>query len=281
MTTPPASGYGPLPCTLHRYHKELPLTLSLTPPPSAAPSTRCLILLGGLGDSYLPLPYLLPLHELLASRSIALCTPTLRSSGMQFGWCSLDTDVEDLDECMSYLSTLGYESFVLLGHSTGCQISVHYLLTRQSSPNHASVTLTALQAPVSDREGYAGDPKYLSLASEMVSSGAGSEFMPRACHWAPVTAARFADLYVAVGEGDDYFSSDLDDGAVEARLGGLKGMNVIAAYSRQDEYVPESVDKGRLIERWGKVGLEARLVEGSHNLKEGAGELLEWLKERL
>ena len=84
--------------------------------------------------------------------------------------------------------------------------------------------------------------------------------MPRNTTWAPITAQRFMDLN-AEGGTDDYFSSDLDDAQLAARFGGFyAGTNVLIAYSAEDEYVPASVDKQRLLRR-----LCAAIKDGSQS----------------
>jgi pimeloyl-ACP methyl ester carboxylesterase len=54
----------------------------------------------------------------------------MRSSYMGFGTGSLRRDFEDISACISYLLKNGKHLVVLMGHSTGSQNSVHYVLNR-------------------------------------------------------------------------------------------------------------------------------------------------------
>lgn len=54
----------------------------------------------------------------------------MRSSYMGYGTGSLRRDFEDISACISYLVTNGKRLVVLMGHSTGSQNSIHYVLNR-------------------------------------------------------------------------------------------------------------------------------------------------------
>ncbi|GMH65269.1 hypothetical protein TrRE_jg7595 [Triparma retinervis] len=208
----------------------------------------------------------------------AFVNPTLRSSSLQFGFGSLDDDVSDLEDLLQYLTSLNPSTtppptFVLVGHSTGCQQTVHYLRT---SPNAEAITGAILQAPASDRETTEDNAKWCEMAENMINEGKADEFLPRAAFWAPITASRFSSLYTRVADGDDYFSSDLTDSQLSARLSHIPSLIssptaalkfCIAAYSMNDEYVPPSVDKDALLSRFETIGgLEVWKLAGVHNL---------------
>lgn len=153
----------------------------------------------------------------------------------------------------------------------------------------------ALQAPVSDREHAMTEPNYeesVRIARQMKGTGGGHEMMPRSAFWAPITASRFLSLQ-DIGGDDDFFSSDLSDEEMTARLGhvGKWGVDnsayLLAAYSGADEYVPEHVDKDKLLERMcramngpdGKredcersVATPLMIEAANHNLSEGEGD---------
>lgn len=59
-------------------------------------ASRCLIFLGGLTDGLLALPYVTRLSAAIEPLSFSLIQPLLRSSKLQFGWHSINDDVEDL-----------------------------------------------------------------------------------------------------------------------------------------------------------------------------------------
>ena len=245
--------YGPLVgCTVARFSPNFPLTTLIKPPSTSSSSSSFLILLGGLSDALLPTPYTHPLAETCSNHDVTFVNPVLRSSSLQFGFGSLDDDVADLEDLLSYLRSLNPSTppkFILVGHSTGCQQCVHYL---KSSPNASLITGVVLQAPVSDRETDTDNKKWVDLSEEMFAAGKGDEFLPRDAFWAPITASRFRSLYSLVADGDDYFSSDLTDAQLSSRLSHIPSLLsssslkfCVAAYSMNDEYAPAFVDKVR------------------------------------
>jgi len=229
-----------------------------------------LIVLGGLSDGMLACPYVPQLGEALAAEGWSLVQANLRSSYNQWGFGSLDQDVEDLTALIEALLTeRGAKSLAVCGHSTGSQIIAHLMRTRP----HSKVTHVIMQGGVSDRESDDVEEKRvrndaLALAHTIASSSpsGGKEMMPRETTWAPVTAQRFMDLNEAGGT-DDYFSSDLNDAQLAQRFAGFyTNTNVLIAYSAEDEYVPASVDKTRLLQRLAtamKSGGAAENVDGS------------------
>ena len=160
--------------------------LSATSAPTTLPSNKC-ILLGGLSDGLIPVPYTHDLSEMVChfpnvppSSSVlwtpelpppppqqqqqqqqqqqtwSLVQPILSSSYTGFGHGTLDRDVMELQELIQYLYRYrnATENIMLVGHSTGCQQIVHYFKTYPSRKDDSSPSVTAavLQAPVSDRE---------------------------------------------------------------------------------------------------------------------------------
>ena len=126
-------------------------------------------------------------------------------------------------------------------------------MSHASAQSRRMIRACVLQAPVSDREGaHAERPDetaaMLALARAMPDK---EELLPRradACG-VPMTAARYLSLYGARADGDDYFSSDLTDAELAARLGHMAGTPTLVAFSLADEYVPAHVDKERLVAR--------------------------------
>eukprot|EP00535_Pseudo-nitzschia_heimii_P011410 CAMPEP_0197198236 /NCGR_PEP_ID=MMETSP1423-20130617/33269_1 /TAXON_ID=476441 /ORGANISM="Pseudo-nitzschia heimii, Strain UNC1101" /LENGTH=357 /DNA_ID=CAMNT_0042652067 /DNA_START=80 /DNA_END=1152 /DNA_ORIENTATION=+ len=261
--SPPLANYGILTGQMFLYARGRAAFESLPPKPTATTTTepslpceRKCILLGGLSDGLLPVPYTSLLEEACRERSWSLVQPVLSSSYLGFGSGSLDRDVAELDELIGYLKEhRNGRSFAIVGHSTGCQDAVHFL---KRSNRVDLVEVVALQAPVSDREGselehgFAGK---LEVARNLVGEGKGEEMLPRSFHWAPITARRFVDLH-AKGGTDDYFSSDYTDAELEDRLGHVGNVpasssslssssrrKVLVAFSGADQYVPEHVDK--------------------------------------
>jgi pimeloyl-ACP methyl ester carboxylesterase len=251
---------------------------------SSAASKNKLILLGGLSDGFMPTPYAAPLTAACAqmgSSSWSVVQPILGSSYTGFGHGSLNRDSEELDALLQYLvQHRSCENVCLVGHSTGCQQTVHYL-KHGLLANREKVKVVVLQAPVSDREHAMTEPnytKYLTLAKTMIADSKGEEMMPREAFWAPITAQRLLDLHL-VGGSDDFFSSDFSDAELNERLGHM-GVNcpaVRVAWSGSDEFVPDTVDGEALMNRLAaamnsKGGESAKglfLAAGNHNLSLG------------
>mmetsp|Transcript_23577 Transcript_23577/g.52268 ORF Transcript_23577/g.52268 Transcript_23577/m.52268 type:complete len:339 (-) Transcript_23577:159-1175(-) len=302
--TPPLANYGILTGQMFLYSRGLAAFES--PPPSvlsslsggekktsgkAFPSKKC-ILIGGLSDGMLPVPYTGILEEACHQNGWSLVQPLISSSYLGFGHGTLERDCREIEQLLEYLFTYrSGEEFALVGHSTGCQDSVYFL--EHAKPEwKAKVRLVALQAPVSDREGAEfedGFAQKLQDAQKLVESGHGQEMLPRAHHWAPMTAQRFVDLHVRGGR-DDYFSSDYTDAELGERLSHCSlpeqhpDLRVLVAYSGADEYVPAHINKAKQTERLvkamngefsdstsdtrRKVAEALYLETGNHNLSE-------------
>mmetsp|Transcript_1335 Transcript_1335/g.4546 ORF Transcript_1335/g.4546 Transcript_1335/m.4546 type:complete len:307 (+) Transcript_1335:39-959(+) len=213
-------------------------------------SSKKVVVLGGLSDGLLACPYVPRLAAALADEWSTV-QPVLRSSYAQFGFASLDSDVEDLTQLVDVLrERRGLEELAICGHSTGAQIAAHFVRTAKDC---AELRKVIFQAGVSDRE--TDDPeerrkqaKYLAVADAFQDK---TELLPRDAFWAPITAQRYLDLFQVDGT-DDYFSSDLGDDVLFERFRRLrenKKLRALVAYSGADEYAPPSVDKEALVAR--------------------------------
>jgi hypothetical protein len=119
------------------------------------PPNKC-ILLGGLSDGLIPVPYThalsemvchFPYHPTISSssqqqplphqqqQSWSLLQPILSSSYTGFGHGTLDRDVMEIHEFIQYIIQYrnATQNIILIGHSTGCQQIVHYLKTYYGS----------------------------------------------------------------------------------------------------------------------------------------------------
>jgi pimeloyl-ACP methyl ester carboxylesterase len=209
------------------------------------------IFIGGLTDGFLATDYVEPLAKALEAEKWSLVQPLLSSSYIGFGTTSLKEDAIDIEQLLNHLiDQENSEGFILVGHSTGCQDIVNYLRTGGHCTR--AVRGAILQAPVSDREFRATLPEVqpmLELAEKMVKEGKGEELMPRdASPEAPMTAYRYRSLSVRMGD-DDLFSSDFTDAELKARLGHMSRVPTQVMFSMSDEFVPEHVDKVKLIKR--------------------------------
>ena len=204
-------------------------------------SSRCMILLGGLTDGLLSLPYAerLSLKLQSISQPYSLIQPLLRSSNLQYGWHTIDNDIEDLRTLIDYLVNhrTDLKSIILMGHSTGCQDIIHYL--RQEKV-HPKITRVILQGPVSDREyltRLSSTKDQLNYCRENKTNR--HEWLPRYLHDPPLTIERCLSLN-EVNSSEDMFSSDLTDQQLKSIYQNIS-IPIIWIWSKRDEYVPDDI----------------------------------------
>ena len=204
----------------------------------------------------------------------------------------MDEDVGGLTKLVEYLRQLRPDGrIVFLGHSTGCQDSMHYLTAPDPGHDGAPATKRAridgaiLQAPVSDREGLwaLGDmgaeiAKGEALAQEWVQDGRGDDVLPRERTMyvfgqrSAVSARRFLDLTSPGPEhagADDYFSSDLGPERLQrtfGRVGAAGAPRILLLMGGDDEYLPDYVQVEPLVGKW-----MTSLKEGGAVVDEGSG----------
>lgn len=264
-------------------------------------SLNTIIFIGGLGDGLLTVPYLTVLAAALPL-SYSLAQILLSSSYGGWGSSSLTIDVREIAQCVEYFRKLRPGGkIVLMGHSTGSQDVIHYLVSDGRRP---PVDGGILQAAVSDRESLASivSPddfeRGIKLAREYITDGRGKDILPSSItcfiYSSPVSANRFISLASPgpdhAGE-DDYFSSDFDDARIKRTFGkaGSTGTRLSILLGDNDSSIPDDVDKAVLLEKWtrhireggGTVDEDAGIIPGaSHTLREG-GEPTEDLKRRV
>jgi hypothetical protein len=84
-------------------------------------------------QGFMGTPYIHRLSSKLRVINWSLCQLLMRSSYLGFGTGSLNRDFEDISAAISYLVATGKHCVVLMGHSTGCQNSIHYVLNRSKN----------------------------------------------------------------------------------------------------------------------------------------------------
>ncbi|KAL5119873.1 hypothetical protein ACEQ8H_002234 [Pleosporales sp. CAS-2024a] len=273
--------------TLHKYNKKL---VAFEHGPSDAAS-NVLLWIGGLGDGLLTVEYAATIASSLP-RTWTLAEVLLRSS--YNGWTTgrLSRDAREMGECVRYFQGVrggGGAKVVLMGHSTGCQDIMEYLVgaDAQTQPR---IDGAILQGGVSDREAWADLCKtdeekaqlgeLVEAARTMIAEGNERAVMPAQGNMlaqamgAPATAYRTYSL-LAKGADDDYFSSDLGDDVLRNTFGRLpKETPVCFLLGSEDPYVPTRVDKKALLERWASIIREGGgvvddknggVVEGAHH----------------
>lgn len=154
-----------------------------------------LVFVPGLTDTIGTIPYLPKLAESIRQHSFSLVQPQLTCNLSGYGQCTLEGDAQEIAACVSHLRSLPVKRdgrVVLMGHSTGCQDLIAYLLSSTRAVNaETRIDGAILQAPVSDREAYEQDrskasqqdqahmDRELRNATELVQSGQGAALMPR------------------------------------------------------------------------------------------------------
>jgi pimeloyl-ACP methyl ester carboxylesterase len=232
-----------------------------------------LLFIGGLGDGLRTVRYVSELVKALP-KNWRLVEVLLSSSYGGWGTSSLSKDAEEISACVKYFGNTS-QRIVLMGHSTGCQDCMEYVVgSRQSL--RTPIQGVILQAPVSDREAMVllmGEEQYTKAAkaaSDLIDSGRAKDAVPEALTLGFFGAACSAERWYSLSSPppkfdgkDDYFSSDLDDSRLKESFGkwncsgyaGDKGRNpaLCILYGGSDEYVPSFVDKEQLVQRWTKA----------------------------
>jgi Protein of unknown function (DUF1749) len=263
-----------------------------------------LIFVGGLGDGLTTVPYLKDLAAAVQPTEWSLFSFILSSSHDTWGLGRLGQDVEDIAQCVEYVTKFKKESsqtsqdpkVVIMGHSTGSQDVLHYLYSPNPIPidpvfdnglrhiRRPAVDGAILQAPVSDREGILDaltDDNGRFRDAELHGTYLQLVEMAKTCTYSdknkhdvvlpisltsklgyppvPITARRFLSLVAPDGPEnpgeDDLFSSDLSDKQLDETFGMILARDLLThkllvLYSGSDEYVPKSLDKTKLLQRW-------------------------------
>lgn len=287
------------PGTLHAYARPLTAFEHASPHPSPSPAPNLILWLGGLGDGPLGVTYPSTLAASLP-RTWSLAEVLLSSSYDGWGTGSLARDAHELGKCVAYFrAQRPGAKIVLMGHSTGCQDIMAYLLGGE--PGSEAIDGAVLQAGVSDREGWAeivkGDEELervlgetVAEAGRMVDAGEGEVVMAKRGNrvldmfGAACSAYRVWSL-LARGGDDDFFSTDLEDEKLRATFGKIpKRTRVMFLWGSEDPYVPREVDKAGTLARWARFVREGGavvdevnggvVVGASHNLNDDGEEVV-------
>ncbi|MCJ1385319.1 hypothetical protein MMC17_008441 [Xylographa soralifera] len=300
---------SPLFGSLHRYSSHLVAFeyASNVTEDSSPTGVHTLLFIAGLSDGLHTVPFTVPLARSLPP-SWRFVQPLLSSSYAGWGTSSLDRDVQELVQCINYILTLRPKGkIVMIGHSTGCQDIMHYLLSPLGKAEAPRPQLAGgiLQAGVSDRESMVmllPTDLYNSsvrLAQSYVKEGRAEDVLPMAAIAGfmnvPISASRWLALASPPpahdGE-DDYFSSDLPYDRLKETFGriGSTGTHIQILFGERDQYVPRSVDKKRMVEKWervirgggGVVDKDSGIVMGAnHNLDNASEEVIQNLVGRV
>jgi len=245
--TPPVKG------TVHTYHYK---KTAFEFDDGDKESPNAVIFIGGLGDGLLTVPYVPDVNSKGLPDGWSIFQIHISSSYDGWGTGSLDRDIKEIGDLVSYLRTnLNKQKVVLFGHSTGCQDSIHYLLNRGGD-----IDGIILQAPVSDREAMESEfakaghslKEFNTEAKYVFEKHGPTALLPKkfsdSFFGAPLNAYRWLSL-AEVGGDDDYFSSDLPDSTLENTFGKVD-KPLLILYSGADEFVPSEIDKEGVVKRY-------------------------------
>ncbi|KAF2799341.1 DUF1749-domain-containing protein [Melanomma pulvis-pyrius CBS 109.77] len=286
------------PGTLHRYNHPL-VAFEHSPPQSSTTSpstspTHTLLWLGGLSDGLLTVQYPAAIARSLPP-SWRLAEVLISSSYEGWATGSLKRDAQELAACVKYFQSLRGKAggkIVAMGHSTGCQDIME--LCVGTGKGEVALDGAILQGGVSDREAFADMAAKQGLkaefdavvqkARELVDEGRGGEIMRKAGNAmgdmldSPMTAYRTLSL-LSKGGDDDYFSSDLEDAALQASFGAFPKETPLAfLLGELDPYVPAEVGKEELLGRWTRFvrsgggvvdDVHGGVVKGAHHNLDG------------
>ncbi|EXJ91929.1 hypothetical protein A1O3_00479 [Capronia epimyces CBS 606.96] len=269
---------------LHIYHPKRHLLLleyaikspSSSPSPSSGVALsqthsnppNVLLFVGGLYDNFRSPSYVDDLAALFLrdtpNQKWRVMHVQLSSAGKSFGLYDLDRDVEEIGTAINYIRASVTQSptspVVLMGHSTGCQDLIHYLVSplknsKNSSNSRPVVSGAIFQAPVSDREAIMRDvnddqatrqayESCLSIAESTPKDKHAMTILPlhisKQCLGpAPLNITRFLSL-ASPGSPDnpamdDYFSSDLSDRRLLDTFGRIGGVAHLQASKHTGE----------------------------------------------
>jgi pimeloyl-ACP methyl ester carboxylesterase len=298
------------PGTLHRYSKKLVAfehaSSNPTSPTSNTPAPHTLLWIGGLGDGLLTVQYPTAIASTLPSPWV--CAEVLLRSSYN-GWATgrLSRDARELGECVRYFKHLRPgKKVVLMGHSTGCQDIMEYLVGPDAK-NHIGIDGAILQGGVSDREAWrdmlksdeekAAFEEIVNTAKDMIDNGQEKAILQIEGNvvakelGSAMSAYRTYSL-LAEGGDDDYFSSDLTDEHFKKTFGQIPDSTPVCfLLGEEDPYVPEAIDRAALLQRWTKIIREGGgnvddtnggVVPGaSHNLNGDPEEVVQNLVKRV
>ncbi|CED84941.1 Predicted hydrolases or acyltransferases (alpha/beta hydrolase superfamily) [Phaffia rhodozyma] len=260
-----------VPGILHTYIQqptELPLFES-----ASLGSANCLVFLPGLYDGLVTVPYVDALRRHLEQAGWSLAQPQLTAALKAWGRSSLEQDADEIEQAVDHLRAIGKTNIVLLGHSTGCQQIMEYLVQPKKSNGklRSTINRAIIQAPVSDREANTDSPSYDPKIQEklqaLYDNTPGDARRDTLC---PPEICKYFGLDVTVyrawstlcpGGDDDYFSTDLPLTSsttpsvlrpLDQTFGKLpKDVPLFVIFSGADEYTPNpEKTQPALLDNW-------------------------------
>lgn len=237
-------------------------------------SPNVVVLLGGLGDGFMTIPYTEALSKRLKEESVSFVQVLMESSYSGYGLSSLQVDMVAISLLVKHLKEKrGKRKVILLGHSTGCQ-DIMCLNSKWEFSEVASVVVGGiLQAPVSDREYAEATMEY--TINELLEWAQGVD--PSTVHPTedpPMTASRIKALYERGGE-DDFFSTDLSLEERRAKLP-FSHIPLMVIFSEDDEFFPYQGKRAQLLDdmkkAWPQIVETKLLIGADHGISHPAAQ---------
>lgn len=282
-TSPPTATSTPgtlhyIPPNLSAFEPTKPLVRSL--------NINTLLWIGGMFDTLHSVQYPFTIAQSLGP-TWSVVTASLGSAGHSWGVSSIARDADEMAKIVAYLrERRPGGKVVIMGHSTGCQDCMEYLVGKNASERPA-VDGVILQAPVSDREAleeelpeafkHEADQLALKMCREKHSTDCMPSRLTKPVYGRMgITAKRWLDVSSPAPDhsgADDYFSSDLSVERLRTTFGKIPGNSpLLILYGGADEAVPAKVDKEKLIRTWmDVVKASCGVVDESNGAKPVAG----------
>lgn len=186
-----------------------------------------IILIGGLGDNIMTIPYIHKLNELCIKKNYCLIISQL-SSMPEFKIISIEQDIYDINCLLNHLEG----SIILLGHSTGCQDILLYC----EKNKYRNVKGIILQGPVSDIEFHSNE--IIKKHENIINNNHQNHSLYFEYNGNIWLKERFESLYKKNGI-EDIFSSYLADESYEKWKD--LDIKILSIISEKDEYCVTSI----------------------------------------
>jgi pimeloyl-ACP methyl ester carboxylesterase len=265
-----------------RVHNYLPNLVAVEHLYQNTVHPNIVLFIGGLGNGIHDVPYTQFFAERLNKVGWGFVELLTSSSYIGWGTGSLKRDTDEVSKAVEYFRSNEGDSrgkIVLMGHSTGCQDSIYYLVRAK---NQQPVDGAILQASASDREAYitlSGEKEWREMVEKLqkwVQSNDPTDVLPKTFtknfFQAPISAERLLSLLVVEGD-DDFFSSDISADELQTTFGRVD-VPLLVLYSEKDQFVPKFVDKEALLARW-KTATDARYWDENSGLIKGGSHALD------
>lgn len=234
--------------------------------------SNALVLIPGLTDGFMSMPYTASLSKALQEVDHSLVQVQISSSFMQFGFGSILKDCEEMTTLVTFLKEeLNFKKIALLGHSTGGQDCVYFL---RHSTARDMIGAVILQGAVGDRDEIQSDPALMGMLEEarrLRDEGREELFLQEDLYGAPVTARRFLSLAERLSD-EDMFSVDLTEDELLPIFEHIT-IPISLCFSSGDEYVPDpraqremAARLVRVLEAGSSCLVKCTYYEGDHGL---------------